>query len=237
MQPPLRSWLLRHAAGNPFLAGELVHLLARSGAMTRTDAGSWTLHADQLPALRPGDLQATLQALIGTLSPGARAALATAVVVGEVFWVGALRALGVQSLEPALDELLQAGFVLRVASSRYAGDLEFRLASVLRRRVAYDLIPAKQRRQLHRRVAAWIVAQGRTDLEEALRLAWHLEMGGQPGEAALLYARLGKAARTVGAWTEAERLLTGGSILSANPDVQRECEAALRAIRLRRSLS
>lgn len=237
MHRDLRTWLVTQAAGNPFLAGELVHLLARSGAMTRSEAGGWALHPELLPTLRPGDLQATLQALIQTLSEPARAALATAVVVGEVFWVGTLRALGVQQLDAALEELLQAGFVLRVASSRYVGDLEFRLASVLRRRVAYDLIPAKQRRQLHRRVAAWIVAQGRTDLEEALRLAWHLEMGGQPAEAALLYARLGKAARTVGAWTEAEKLLTAGSVLSANVEVQRECEAALRAIRLRRTLS
>jgi hypothetical protein len=235
VSPPLMQWIRQQAQGNPFLSAELVHLLARTEAMVRGTGGIWQLNPDKLPSVRPGDLQGTLQALIATLSAEAQRALATAVVVGEVFWAGALRALGVTDLDSALDQLLQTGFVLRSASSRYGGDREYRLASVLRRRVAYDLLPTKTRRQLHQQVAAWIVAQGRTDLEEALRLAWHLEMGGQPTEAAMLYARLGKAARTVGAWDEAERLLTAGSVLSQNADVQRECEAALRAIRLRKS--
>ena len=223
----LIEWLSEQALGNPFLIGELVHLLARVNAMVLQD-GMWHFYRERVPdAVRPGDLQAVLKALIATLPAHAQRALAVAVVVGAEFWAGALKALGVQQLDQALDVLVQSGFVVRSASSRYPRDREYRLSSVLRRRVAYDLLPLNDRRDLHRRVAAWIVSQARTDMEESLRLAHHLERGGQPEDAALLLMRIARAAHVCGADDEAERLWTHAYVLTSEPSHQAAIEAEL----------
>jgi hypothetical protein len=136
-------------------------------------------------------------------------------------------------LESALELLVQTGLVVRQASSRYRGDRAYKLTSALRRRVAYDMLPPQERRDLHGKVATWIARQGRTDMEEALRLAWHLQMGGQPEHAAILSARMAKAARVVGADEEAEHLYTQAYVLTADTTLQRQVEVALRTMRMR----
>ncbi|MSP90958.1 MAG: hypothetical protein EXR79_04010 [Myxococcales bacterium] len=225
----LTEWVQAHALGNPFLAGELVHLLARLGAMT-LHHGEWRLVRERLPQeVRPGDIARAVRALLQTLPDAVQRCFSTAVVVGAEFWDGALRHLGVDHLQESLDQLVQVGFIVRNASSRYPGEREYRLTSTLRRRVAYDLLPPKQRRTLHRKVTTWVASKRRTDLEESLRLAWHLQQGGQPEEAALLYARIGKAALTVAAEEEAERLFTQAYVLTGDTSLQGEIEVALRA--------
>jgi hypothetical protein len=229
----LLAWIQAHALGAPFLTGELVHMLARTGAM-ELQAAEWRLVRERLPAdVRPGNLESVLRVLVGTLPPHVQHALSAAVVVGAEFWAGCLRDLGVQQVDDALEQLVQAGIVVRNATCRYPGDREYRLSSNLRRRVAYDKLAPRERRAMHRRVAAWIARHGRTDLEESARLAHHLEMGGQPEEAALLYARIGKAATSVGAEEEAERLYTHAHVLSTDPELQGGIEVALRAMSAR----
>lgn len=226
----LMTWIGRHAVGNPFVAGELVHLLARCDGIERRNA-EWHLAPERLPdGLKPGAASTVVRALIATLPAHVQRALSTAVVIGSEFWAGALLALAVPQHDDALEQLVQAGFIVRNASSRYAGDREYQLSSTLRRRVAYDMLPLHQRRSLHRKVATWIARRGRTDLEESLRLAHHLEMGGQPQEAALLVGRIAKAALSVGAEEEAERLFTHAYVLSSDPELQGQIEVQLRAL-------
>jgi serine/threonine protein kinase len=231
--PGLMEWIQAHALGNPFLTSELVHLLSRLGAM-ELRAAEWRLVRKKLPTdLRPGQIDSAVRVLIGSLPMHVQRALSTAVVIGGEFWAGTLRDLGVEQLDDALKHLVQTGFIVRSASSRYAGDHEYRLTSSLRRRVAYDRLAPHERRGLHARVATWIIGQGRTDLEEGLRLAYHLKMGGQPEHAALLFARIAKAARAVGSDEEAERLYTQAYVLSGDPALQGQIEVALRAMRAR----
>ncbi len=229
--PALMEWIQTHALGNPFLTSELVHALSRLGAMA-LHAAEWRLVREKLPVdPKPGQIDSVERVLIGTLPAYVQRALSTAVVVGGEFWAGTLRDLGVQRLDEALEHLVQAGFIVRNASSRYAGDREYRLTSTLRRRVAYDMLAPQDRRALHARVATWVISQGRTDLEEGLRLGHHLKMGGQPEHAALLYARIAKAARAIGADEEAERLYTQAYVLSGDAALQGQIEVALRAMR------
>lgn len=214
----LLGFVADHALGNPFLVAEVVHLLARVDAIQLHDS-AWRLHVDRVPAqVRPGDLRSVIRALIETLPEHARQALARAVVVGTEFWAGALRALGMDHLDSALDVLVQSGFVVRSASSRYPRDRQYRLSSVLRMRVAYDQLALGERRALHRKVAAWIASQGRTDMEESMRLAYHLERGGQPEDAAMLLMRTARAAQLVGADEEADRLWTHAYVLTSEAE-------------------
>lgn len=64
-------------------------------------------------------------------------------------------------------------------------------------------------------------------------MSWHLEMGGQPEEAALLLLRAARAAQTVGAFEEAARMFTRAHVLSDEPGTQDDAELALRALQLR----
>ena len=83
---------------------------------------------------------------------------------------------------------------------------------------------------MHRQVAAWMASQGRTDLEEALSMAHHLAVGGQPEEAAILLERVAQAALATQAPAEARRLYTRVHVLSQDAQVQDRAERALRAL-------
>lgn len=234
VSPKLMEWILKHSLGIPFLTGELVHMLARLGALKLENA-EWRLYRDKLPtAVRPGDTDSCVAVLVKTLPLHAQRALSTGVVIGVQFWAGCLRELGVEDLDDGLEQLVQAGFIVRNASSRYIGDHEYHLTSSLRRRVAYDMLGPRERHDLHRRIAAWIVQKGRTDLEEGLRIAHHLERGGQPQDAALLLQRIARAAQTIGADEEAERLYTHAYVLTPDRAMQLQIEAALSALRIKR---
>lgn len=228
----LLNWIRDHAAGNPFVAAEIIAVLAERGAM-RFEAAEWRIERAKLPDFERGDIEAAVRLLLLTLPAQVREMLSRAVVIGRIFWEGAVRELGVADPEEALAVLIDRGFVTRNASSRYAGEQEYRLTSSLRWRVAYDLQPPAERRAAHRTIAAWMMAKGRTDLEEALAMAWHLEMGGQPGEAAMLLLRAAQAARSVGALEEAARMYTRAHVLCDDPAVQDQAEIALRELQAR----
>lgn len=225
----LLAWLRDKACGNPFLASELIAVLAATGGMHFTHA-EWRLRRDKLPDIAADSLAAAVRELIGTLPEHARIVLSAAVVIGRVFWLGALDALGLSEVPEALDVLVQRGFITRTATSRYMREPEYRLSSALRWRVAYDLLAPQRRRELHRRVVAWMAQRGRRDLEEALYMAHHLELGGQPEEAAIMLARTARAAGQVGALREAISLYRRVHVLTDDPTIQDAAERALREL-------
>ncbi len=235
VNPKLLAWLREHAAGNPFLAAELIAVLAVSGGIEFSHA-EWRLVRERSPTLEPNSISAAVHELIDTLPEHVRAVFAAAVVVGRVFWHGALQMLGLNDVDESLQMLVQRGFITRTATSRYDHEPEYRLSSSLRWRVAYDMLPPRKRRGYHRRVAAWMAEQGRQDLEEALHIAYHLEMGGQPEDAAIMLARTGLAAAQVGALEEAMSLYKRVHVLTDDPRIQDDAEKALHslAVRLRK---
>ena len=228
----LLAWLSEYAQGNAFLAAELIAALAHRRAIV-TENAEWRLVRSKLPDLAPGDLEAAVRVWLLTLPEASLKVLSKAVVIGRVFWNGALEALGAEAIEGSLEVLLERGLICRNAASRYVHEQEYALTSALRWRVAYDMLAPRQRRQHHRKVAAWLASQGRTDMEEALVMAHHLELGGQPGEAALLLLRTAHAARRVGARQDAIRLYTHAHVLGDDPGVQESAERALEALQPR----
>jgi len=142
--------LLARIGGNPLYAEQFCRMLVEHGRL------------EELPETLHGILAARLDALADV----EKELLQDAAVVGKVFWLGALEAIGGISRRDA-DELLQMlvrrEFVQRARRSSLAGDTEYAFRHDLLRDVAYDEIPRAGRAERHRRAAEWIYSLGRPE--------------------------------------------------------------------------
>jgi class 3 adenylate cyclase/tetratricopeptide (TPR) repeat protein len=162
--------LVETAEGNPLFLEEL--------------AAALTEGADLDATLRT-TVRAAIAGRIDALPLELRGALLAASVVGRVFWVGALRALGQpESVEEILDELETRDLLRRVATSTVAGDIEFSFKHILIRDVCYATLPRAERRSSHALVAGYIEQMsGANDRDLAWLLAHHWEHAGELGRA------------------------------------------------------
>jgi tetratricopeptide (TPR) repeat protein len=142
--------LLARIGGNPLYAEQFCRILVEQGRL------------EELPETLHGILAARLDALADV----EKQLLQDAAVVGKVFWLGALEAIGGVARRDA-DELLQTlvrkEFVQRARRSSFAGDTEYAFRHDLLRDVAYDEIPRASRAERHRRAAEWIHSLGRPE--------------------------------------------------------------------------
>jgi DNA-binding SARP family transcriptional activator/class 3 adenylate cyclase len=159
LEAEVQEALLARAAGNPFYAEQFARVFAEIGTL------------DDLPETVHGVIAARLDGLLAR----EKALLHDAAVVGKVFWVGALEAIGEISRRQA-EELLygleRKEFVQRARRSSVAGETEYAFRHVLLRDVAYGQIPRADRGERHRRAAAWIEPLGRPE-DHAEMLAHH----------------------------------------------------------------
>ena len=115
--------------------------------------------AASLGELAPGRLPTTIREIVAArldaLPPSARSLLLDAAVVGKVFWLEALRALGAEGadLPHRLEELERRDLVRRETGSIIEGQQQYGFTHVLIRDVAYELIPRADRQRRHARVA------------------------------------------------------------------------------------
>jgi DNA-binding SARP family transcriptional activator len=181
--------LLARIGGNPLYAEQFCRILVEHGRL------------EELPETLHGIVAARLDALADV----EKRLLQAAAVVGNVFWVGALEAIGGISRRDA-DELLHAlvrrEFVQRARRSSVSGDIEYAFRHELLRDVAYDEIPRGGRAERHRRAADWINSLGRPE-DHAELLAHHylaaLEYAAATGEdVALLVQQAGQALHRAG---------------------------------------
>jgi DNA-binding SARP family transcriptional activator len=158
LPPEVREGLLTRAAGNPLYAEQFVRLLGEGGSL------------EELPESVQGIIAARLDAL----APDEKSLLQDAAVVGEVFWAGALVAIG--GSRPRTEELLfgleRTEFTRQARRSSVAGEDEYAFRHVLLRDVAYGQIPRAARAEKHRRTALWIESLGRPE-DHAEMLAHH----------------------------------------------------------------
>jgi DNA-binding SARP family transcriptional activator/tetratricopeptide (TPR) repeat protein len=150
--------LLERAAGNPLYAEQFARALGEAGSFV------------ELPETVHGIIAARLDAL----SSEEKELLQNAAVVGKVFWLGALEAIGGGSRRRA-EELLygleRKEFVQQARRPSIAREAEYMFQHVLLRDVAYEQIPRLVRVAKHRAAAQWIelVAEDRvTDHAEIL---------------------------------------------------------------------
>ncbi|HEV2235268.1 MAG TPA: AAA family ATPase, partial [Ktedonobacterales bacterium] len=180
----LRDTLTTLAEGNPFFTEELLRALRASGAVASVD-GVWRRTTSALAV--PRSIRALVRQRVAPLSADARQLLRVAAVAGRS-WDAALpqRVLGHDDahLLTLLRELIAAQLVVEDAADRFT----FRHALI--REAIYGDLLARERRALHRAIAATIAAQATAPEVAAARLPELAEHSFAAGEwaAALEYA-------------------------------------------------
>ncbi len=216
--------LAQRAEGNPYFLEELVKGWLQSQSVVGTG---------ELRARLPDSLQATLQARLDAISPGARNVAMLASVVGRVFWKGAVQAAGTAKtptgtrllalpaessngdLQAGLTELVRAELVFRRVGSVFTDETEYIFKHSLLRDVAYERLPHKHRKIYHLAVARWLEAHAGPDFLASV--AEHLERAGEYAEAARQSERAASFAQSRGATKEATWLLDHARQLHARP--------------------
>jgi DNA-binding SARP family transcriptional activator/class 3 adenylate cyclase len=180
----LQRLLLLRAEGNPLYAEEFVRLLTDRKLLGRRERALPLAEGAELPI--PETLHALLAARLDTLPPEHKALLQDAAVVGQVFWSGALSAMGQVDEQPvnhALRALARKELVRPVRRSSVAGQSEYAFWHVLVRDVAYGQLPRAARADKHRRAAEWLQALSPDRAEDRAELLAH------HWQAALQFAR------------------------------------------------
>jgi class 3 adenylate cyclase/tetratricopeptide (TPR) repeat protein len=166
--------LIERSAGNPLYAEEFVRM-----AESRDGAGDLPL---------PETVQGLIAARIDALAPDEKAVLQDAAVLGKVFWLRAVSALGGldrDAAEQLLHALERKEFVRRVRGPSLSEEGEHSFRHLLVQDVVYGQIPRAARAKKHRRAAVWIESLGRSE-DHAEMVAHHylsaLELSRAAGE-------------------------------------------------------
>jgi class 3 adenylate cyclase/tetratricopeptide (TPR) repeat protein len=218
----VQASLLARAGGNPLYAEQFARLLEEAG------------REGDLPL--PENVQGIIAARLDGLPPAEKQLLQDAAVLGKVFWLGAVCAVGGREraeTEATLHALARKEFVRRERRASVGGEDEYAFRHVLVRDVAYGQIPRAARARSHEAAAAWIEALGRPEdhgemlahhYVEALRLA--REAGTEPSAGLVERARraaqdAGARALALGAFAAAARFYEAALELSPPDDPDR----------------
>jgi hypothetical protein len=170
--------LVSRAEGNPLFVEETLRMLVDDGSLVR-DGSEWRLRRELVRPRVPATVQAVLASRLDRLPAAELAVLQRASVIGQVFWWGAVNALGAPDERSAvgarLHALVRRQLVEPAASALVAED-SFRFGHILVRDTVYESIAKRERAVLHERFASWVEERARTGLQQFDEiLAHHLE--------------------------------------------------------------
>ncbi len=184
-EPPavLRELITAGAEGNPYYMEELTKMLIDDGVIV-TGSDQWTVVPDRLASVNvPPTLVGVLQARVDALPVAEKLALQCASVVGHVFWDGATAVIEPKSIEE-LPGLMARELVHGRETTTFDGAHEFVFKHHLLQQVTYDSVLKRHRREQHRLVAEWLVAQsGERIADHYAAIAGHFEKAGDVGSA------------------------------------------------------
>jgi class 3 adenylate cyclase/tetratricopeptide (TPR) repeat protein len=217
--------------GNPFFIEEIVRELAESGYLLG-ERGSYRLARPIDDAGVPVSVQAVLAARIDRLGAAPKQLLQAASVVGKEVGVEALgiaAGLSQEAIEPALGQLIGAGFLYE-AEFYPRRVLAFR--HPLTREVAYGTQLAEQRAATHAAAARALIELNPPDRHDELAalIADHLKQGGETLEAARWSAR---AAHWAGHSRPRDALRLWREVMELAAGLEEDEEAAALAIHSR----
>jgi class 3 adenylate cyclase/predicted ATPase len=153
----VREQILRRAEGVPLYAVETVRMLLDRGLLTR--AGSVYRITGAIEDLAvPQSLQGLIAARLDGLKPESRRVLQDAAVLGKTFTVpslAAVSAVSTEELEPMLVELVRKEVLSLQADPRSPERGQYGFLQDLVKRVAYETLSKRDRKERHLAVAAW----------------------------------------------------------------------------------
>jgi len=186
--------VIARGGGNPLFIEELAQAVRERGKL-QLEAGG-----DEIPA----SARDVVAARVDRLTPRAKAALRIASVMP-----GTVRARIIEELiseertaddahaPSALDELIDAGVLVRPESAGTSGQGELAFARGLVREVVYEGLSQRAQREYHARVGRLLASRFFAGREEApAAIAEHLEQGGELAAAAAFWLRAGQLAMT-----------------------------------------
>jgi class 3 adenylate cyclase/tetratricopeptide (TPR) repeat protein len=159
----LQAQLLERSGGNPLYAEEFARMVEqREGTHTSIEL--------------PDSIQGVIAARLDGLEPAEKALLQAAAVVGKVFWLGAVAAIGGVDrgdADAVFRSLERRQFVRRERRSSVEEETEYVFLHALVRDVAYGQLPRARRAEAHRRAADWISSQASDRVEDRADLLAH----------------------------------------------------------------
>jgi hypothetical protein len=160
--------VVERADGNPFHLEELIRRVAEGGEQ-----------------LLPESVLALVQTRLERLDPVARRCVRAASVFGETFWPSGIgevlgSATASQDVMHALGRLLEHEVITTSDASRFLSEREYRFRHGLLREAAYSMLTQSDKQSGHALAGQWLERMGDRD---ALAMAQHFELGGQPARA------------------------------------------------------
>ncbi|MEO8293674.1 MAG: adenylate/guanylate cyclase domain-containing protein [Actinomycetota bacterium] len=176
VDPALTARIVTAAEGNPLFMEETLGMLIDDG-LVRLGDGRWTATESLEDVTVPPTIQALLEARLDRLDEADRAVLGRAAIVGQVFYLEAVRALSPEADGPEVagrvQQLLRRDLI-GPDRSDMPGQEAFRFHHALLREAAYAMLPKQTRAELHERFAEWLDERRATlDVDEFV--GYHLE--------------------------------------------------------------
>lgn len=182
----------------------------------------------------PANIKTIIAARLDQLPAAERQVILDASVIGDVFWLGTLEALGSDGalIVETLHALERRGLIRRSPVSRIRGDQELIFKHGLVREVAYAILPKASRRERHAMVARFIEQAAGDPTAYAAILARHWREAGDASNAAdYLLTAADQAGR---GWAPRETVELCNQALELIPEND---EARRRRARLRRAVA
>ena len=174
----VRERIAAAAQGNPLFIEELISMLV-DGGLLRPEGDRWVPTTDLAALSIPPTIGALLGARLDQLSTEERGVLLAGMVIGQVFYHGAVDDLAGAASRRDLD----SGFsglvgkdLIRVESGGLADEEAYRFRHILIRDAAYESLPKAQRAALHEGFTDWLerrIGTRRIEFEEII--GYHLE--------------------------------------------------------------
>ncbi|MGB8646992.1 MAG: adenylate/guanylate cyclase domain-containing protein [Anaerolineae bacterium] len=221
--PDVIELIVRQAEGVPYFAEELVNWFIDRGIVDATRT-PWQFAPERLHAAPlPMTLQHLLLTRLWSLGVVERRALQCGSIFGRNFWSGGIKALGLPAGDEIIRPLQPRGLIERQPESAFTGETEWSFHHNLLRDVTYESVLKRERPQLNRAAAEWLVEQaqraGRLD-EFAGLIGEHYAQAGETGTAAVWYLQAGERAQAASALAEARHFFD--SALELLPPDDRE---------------
>jgi DNA-binding CsgD family transcriptional regulator len=163
--------------GNPFFIEEVLKALAETGKLVWRD-GAWQHVGRMADLVIPASVRDIVQARLDTLPDGTRAVLRVAAVIGIAFDFPLLQRLTAKNDHELTNALRAAVAAQLVEEVSEPGTDRFRFRHALTRESVLADLLGRERRELHREVAAALEEGSRLESEPE-ELAYHFDEAGE----------------------------------------------------------